>query len=153
MTREINAAGLKLLETDEGLRLQIYKDIAGRDTIGYGHLIKPGEDFSEGITQEKAESLLKSDITIAENIVSKFIRTTLNDNQFSALVNLVFNEGYTPLIDTIGRCLNKIIDPDYSMAADAFLLWNKAHINGELVTVTALTARREREKQLFLTPV
>ena len=32
----------------------MYKDSAGNPTIVYGHLIKEGEDFSKGITKEKA---------------------------------------------------------------------------------------------------
>ena len=39
----------------------MYKDSAGNPTIGYGHLIKDGEDFSKGITKEKAGELLAQD--------------------------------------------------------------------------------------------
>ncbi|HDW3067864.1 TPA: glycoside hydrolase family protein, partial [Salmonella enterica subsp. enterica serovar Havana] len=35
--------------------------------IGYGHLIKKGESFPNGLTDEEAEALLIKDIAIAEN--------------------------------------------------------------------------------------
>ncbi|NOZ35398.1 MAG: lysozyme [Chlorobi bacterium] len=38
-----------------------YYDAAGIKTIGYGHVIKPGEKFPERITKKQAENLLKKD--------------------------------------------------------------------------------------------
>jgi len=35
------SAGLGLLKKSEGLRNQIYRDIAGIPTIGYGHRVLP----------------------------------------------------------------------------------------------------------------
>lgn len=35
----------------------------GSDTIGYGHKILPGEDFSKGLTDDEAKNLLKKDIS------------------------------------------------------------------------------------------
>lgn len=48
-------------------RFQVYKDHLGYPTIGYGHLIKKGESFPNGLTDEEAEALLIKDIAIAEN--------------------------------------------------------------------------------------
>jgi GH24 family phage-related lysozyme (muramidase) len=41
---------------------------------------------------------------------------------------------------------------DIAGAADQFLVWNKAHVNGNLVAIDGLTRRREAERRLFLTP-
>ncbi len=38
-----------------------YYDAAGIKTIGYGHVIKPGEVFPERITKKQAEDILKKD--------------------------------------------------------------------------------------------
>ncbi len=38
-----------------------YYDAAGIKTIGYGHVIKPGEHFPERITKKEAENLLRKD--------------------------------------------------------------------------------------------
>jgi lysozyme len=39
----------------------------------------------------------------------------------------------------------------YRAAADAFLLWDKAHVDGQLVTVAGLLNRRKAEMALYLT--
>lgn len=39
-----------------------YKDSLGYSTIGYGHLITNGEQFSTGITEEEADKLLSRDL-------------------------------------------------------------------------------------------
>jgi lysozyme len=44
---------MQFIEKHEGYSGTVYKDSAGNPTIGYGHLIKDGEDFSTGITKEK----------------------------------------------------------------------------------------------------
>jgi len=48
-------AGLALIKKYEGLALKPYICPAGYPTIGYGHVIRKGEDFSKGITKEQAE--------------------------------------------------------------------------------------------------
>jgi len=62
----LSANGLKFIEQHEGYSSTVYKDSAGNPTIGYGHLIKDGEDFSKGITKEKAGELLSQDTKTAE---------------------------------------------------------------------------------------
>ena len=66
-------AGLNLIEEFEGIRNLPYLDVAGKPTIGYGHLIKPGEDFSAGITEAQAQDLLQADVETAENAVNALI--------------------------------------------------------------------------------
>ena len=34
------------IKAHEGLRLKVYKDSLGKKTIGYGHLIKIGENYT-----------------------------------------------------------------------------------------------------------
>jgi lysozyme len=40
---------------------------------------------------------------------------------------------------------------DYTSAGDAFLLWDKARVDGQLVEVAGLLRRRQAEKALYLT--
>lgn len=42
-----------------------YADSLGKMTIGYGHLIKQGEDYSNGLTEEEADKLLSKDLANA----------------------------------------------------------------------------------------
>jgi len=46
----------------EGTRLEIYNDSEGIPTIGIGHKIMPGEDFSEGIDRNEAKELFHQDV-------------------------------------------------------------------------------------------
>jgi len=88
--RHISQNGLKLIKSFEGFSSKIYSDAAGIPTIGYAHLILPREKhlFQNGITEEKAISLLKQDISFAEKSVIRLINIPLSNNQFDALLSI-----------------------------------------------------------------
>ena len=66
----------------------------GSDTIGYGHKIQSGEDFSNGITDSQADSLLKKDLEKAKKQVEKEVGTNrLSKKQMEMFVDFVFNMG------------------------------------------------------------
>ncbi|WNK56712.1 glycoside hydrolase family protein [Pantoea agglomerans] len=73
-----------------------YKDSLGYDTIGYGHLVKAGENFTQGLTEQEAERLLVLDVNQARKDVIK-LQVNLPDesrwNDF--LVLMVFQLGLT----------------------------------------------------------
>lgn len=143
--RTINEEGLKLIKEFEGLRLEAYLDVVGIPTIGYGstHGVKLGDK----ITEEEAESLLKEDLKIYEDVVERLVKVPLTDNQFSALVSFTYNLGQGNLASsTLLKLLNK---GEYTQAADQFLRWNKA--GGKVYK--GLTRRREAERELFLRQV
>jgi len=147
MSRLINQAGLNLTEASEGLRLTAYLCPAGKLTIGYGHT-GPDVHVDETITEERAATLLTTDLANAGINVTKLVTVPLTDNQYAALCDFVFNLGAGALqSSTLLRLLNT---GNYAGAADQFLVWNKAHVNGELVTLPGLTTRRQAERTLFL---
>ena len=98
---QISAGGLALIKSWEGLEdgdpttsnLDPYLDASFFPTIGWGHLIKEGEDFSGGITIERAEELLAQDVHWAEGVVNRKVTVKLNQHQFDAIVSFVFNVG------------------------------------------------------------
>ena len=141
--------GLEFIAAWEGCVLKPYKDIAGLRTIGIGHLIKPGENFPDGveITKEKAFELLASDVKICEDAIATSIKVTLNQNQFDALVSFGFNCG-TGVYTKSDACkdLNK---GNYKDFPEKILSWSKARINGKLVTNKGLYNRRVSEGLLF----
>ena len=144
-----NPAGLALIERFEGLRLEAYQDVAGIWTIGYGHT----EDVCSGmiITVEQAQQFLQADLGTAEDAVSQATADApTNPNQFSAMVSLCYNIGSGNFRSS--TVLREHLLGGYQTAADAFLLWNKATINGVLETIRGLTARRTAERQLYLQP-
>ncbi len=146
MSRTINAAGLDLIKRNEGLRLEAYQDVAGVWTIGYGHTpASPGQ----AIDNAEAERLLLNDLNFAAAIVGDATGTIhTTDNQFSAMLSLAFNIGIT------GFRTSSVVRyhqaGDYQTAADSFLLWDKAHVDGQLVVVPGLARRRGEERALYL---
>ena len=66
----------------------------GSDTIGYGHKIQKGEDFSKGITDAQADDLLKKDLDKAKEQVYKELgNRQLTKKQLEMFVDFVFNMG------------------------------------------------------------
>lgn len=74
-----------------------YKDTNGNKTIGYGHKLKPGESFPNGITEKQADELLRQDVKDAckaiERQIDSNILSKMKQHQHDALVSLVYNIG------------------------------------------------------------
>jgi len=146
---KINAAGLDLIRRWEGLRLTAYQDSVGIWTIGYGHTAEAGPPAPKAgmkITEKEADDILKRDLGQYERAVTKAISVAPTSNQFAAMVSLCYNIG--PANFAKSSVVRRMNEGNPKAAADAFLLWNKA--GGKVLK--GLTARREDEKKLFLTP-
>lgn len=140
---QTSANGRKLIENFEGLRLTTYRDQRGIPTIGYGHT---GADVFEGqtITQEDADNLLAIDLHHAEQVIYNNVIDPLNQNEFDALVSLIYNIGGGAFkSSTLLKLLNA---GDFLGASSQFLVWDKT--NG--VTNQGLLNRRNMERALFL---
>lgn len=92
---DVSKAGLELIKSFEGLRLEAYKAVKTEKyyTIGYGHY---GPDVTPGlkISKETAEKLLYSDLAGAVHAVnSLFVPGALTQGQFDALVSFTYNCG------------------------------------------------------------
>ncbi|MBN6033087.1 glycoside hydrolase family protein [Pantoea ananatis] len=73
-----------------------YKDSLGFPTIGYGHLVEAGENFSNGLTEEQATSLLETDLAIARRDVVKLqVNLPSGSGWDDFLVLMVFQLGLT----------------------------------------------------------
>lgn len=134
----------ELIKKYEGCRLEAYKCPAGIWTIGYGHT---GQDVFEGkiITQQEVDKLFNKDILKFEKAVSRMVKTTINQNQFDALVSFAYNLGIGALQNS--TLLKKLNNNDFTGAANEFDRWvygnNKTKLEG-------LVRRRKEEKELFL---
>lgn len=138
--------GIALIREFEGCRLTPYEDVAGKMTIGIGHLIQHGEHF-EIITEQQAENLLRHDLLSAEAVVNQSVAVDIDQNEFDALVSFTFNLGGKRFrMSTLLEYLN---NGEYEKAANEFLKWNKA----AGVESDGLTRRREAERDLFLAEV
>lgn len=130
----------------EGFVGKIYKDAAGYPTIGYGHLLKPGEEnkFSKGISKSEAIQLLKEDVREAERAVNRLVDVPISQNEFDALVSFTFNLGQGNLRSS--TLLKKLNENDKEEAGNQFLRWNRA--GGKVLA--GLVRRREAERDMFL---
>lgn len=150
---KISEEGLEVIAKWEGCVLKPYKDIAGLRTIGIGHLIKPGENFPDGvsITKEQALNILRSDVEICENAIKKHIKVPLNQNQFDALVSFGFNCGIGVYSNSgVATAINA---GQFDKVPEKLREWSKARIKGVLQTVPGLLNRRNHEIEIFMRPV
>lgn len=85
--------GYDLIKAFEGYFQRPYLCPAGYPTVGYGHVIVKGEDFSAGLTEEEANDLLHKDMFSYEQAVLRLIRVPLTQSQFDALVSFTYNLG------------------------------------------------------------
>lgn len=142
----INQAGLDLIKSFEGCKLQSYQDVVGIWTIGYGAI---GPEVVKGLkwTQQQADDRLKKDVAKFEASVQSALTKPVNPNQFSALVCFAYNVGAGSL--KTSTLLKKLNANDPKGAAEEFIRWNKA--GGK--EVAGLTRRRLAERDLFLKSV
>jgi len=141
---EMSDNGLQLIKNSEGFVGHVYLDVAGKPTVGYGHLIKAGEDFSGGVTQQQATELLQNDVKWAENAVTAAVHVPLNQNQFDALVDFTFNLGAGALQ---GSTLLALVNQGkMDEAADEFPKW--VHAGGKVQP--GLVTRRQAERDLWV---
>lgn len=134
--------GLHLTEQFEGCKLVAYLDQVGVPTIFYGHT--RGVYLGMTGTQEQAEQCLLEDVQEAADAVNHLVTVPLSQNQFDALVDLVFNVGTGNFqTSTLLRLLNI---GAYDRASKEFEKWNRA---GGIVR-EGLTRRRLAEENLFL---
>lgn len=146
---KISDAGLSLIKESEALRLRVYKCAAGRETIGWGHVLLPDEKYTT-ITAVEAEELLKKDVRRTEDGVNGFLLCDITQNGFDALVSFTFNIGVNAFRNsTLLRKLNEKRTHNANcdlQIANEFLRWNKS--NGKILR--GLCVRRRKERRLFL---
>jgi lysozyme len=141
-----SVAGLELIKQSEGFRKDVYNDVAGFPTIGYGHRVRPGESFPGGLSEAQGADLLADDVAAAEKSVNQYVRVAITQGQFDALVDFCFNLGAGRLAaSTLLRELNA---GHYADAALQLLIWD--HAAGQVNQ--GLKTRREAEYRLWMQP-
>jgi lysozyme len=142
---KMSANGIKKLMEWEGVVLHIYKDQAGYPTIGCGHLIQKGEDYSKGLTTEQAMDLLTDDLVRFEEAVNNAVKVPLTQNQYDALVSFAFNVGAGAF--RTSTLLKRLNSGDYAAVPDQLMRWTKA--GGK--PCDGLVVRRRNEIKLWTT--
>ena len=134
--------GLAITEQFEGCRLVAYQDQVGVWTIGYGHT---GSGVASGltITQDQAIDLLASDVAASAAYVNAAVTVELQQNEFDALVDFVFNLGRGAFAGS--TLLKNLNAGQFDAAATQFDLWD--HAGGQVVA--GLLRRRQAEQAMF----
>lgn len=141
----ISQEGIDLIKKWEGFRLLPYADAGGKATIGYGHLIKAGENFDKGVSFSEAEMLLLDDIVEAEKaVVCLLDKVPLSGSQCDALTSFVFNVGVRAFENS--QLYDLLVKRDFVAAAGQFPRWCFVNKKGNV----GLLNRRLDEMRLFM---
>jgi lysozyme len=134
--------GINLVKKHEGLKLVSYKDQGGVLTIGYGHT---GPDVHQYTvwTQAQADEALAKDLEFAEHAIETLVTSSVNQNQFDALVDFIYNLGAGNFQSST---LLKLINVhQYEAASQQFSHWDYCnHVENK-----GLLTRRIDEATLF----
>lgn len=160
--------GLAFIRVVEGDKLKAYYCLAGIKTISVGVTTDALHDadvritykdgvvsrdvlMNRAITQEESRRVFAAVVDYFENAIEAMLGAKSKSalpHEFDALVSLAWNIG----LGAFGRSsvLRRYLAGDKAGAAQAFLLWDKAKVNGVRQTVRSLTRRREAERLMFL---
>ena len=144
-----SANGREFIAEHEGEVLKVYLDPVGLPTLGVGHLLTAAErkrmPVGTKISKAESQAYLAKDLETAEDAVRAAVKVPITQNQFDALVSFTFNVGAKAMRGS--SVIRRLNARDFTGAANAFLLWNKA--GGKVQK--GLVNRRKAERELFLT--
>ena len=140
---EAGDQGVNLIQHFEGYSPFVYRDVAGKATIGFGHLILPGQHFDEPMLPDEGDTLLRKDLERTVSGVNDLIDIRLKQNQFDAIVCFTFNMGTGRLESS--TLLKLVNEGRHAEVPAQFLRWDRA--GGR--PVKGLTIRREAEAELY----
>lgn len=135
---------INLIKEFEGYKLKPYK-LPGEQyyTVGYGHYgadVNPNKKY----TKKEIESLLVTDLLRFEAGVLRYDKLYhFNQNELDALVSFAYNVGSIDGLTSKG-----------SRTRDQIAYFMRKYVKGsDGKTLEGLVKRREKERELFLTPV
>lgn len=138
----------------EGFSAKPYIDIAGHATIGFGATYyQDGRKVTmqdAPITKQCALELKEFHIEEKEKVVRRLVKSSINQNQFDALVSWVYNLGEGNL--KTSTMLKKInANPNDPTIKTSWVQWNKARNpkTKVLEVSNGLTRRRKEEIAIY----
>lgn len=144
---------LTLIKQFEGCRLTPYRDSAGIPTIGYGTIEYPSGIAvtmnDPPLTEAKATDILCYQIGLKSRAIAPMLQRPASSHQAAAMLCLTYNIGTAAFRSS--TVLKKFNASDPGGAADAFLMWDKATVDGQHVVIQGLHNRRVAERTIFLT--
>jgi len=140
---EISQGGKQFIMANEGLKLAVSGDTGGKQEIGYGHDLLPGESFPDGITQIQAMLLLNADLAPVENAINA-LGWELTQNQYDALADFGYECGH--------EAVEELAAHGESQVTAQLPHWRFAHVGGVLKVLPGMVTRRAAEVELWNTP-
>ena len=139
----ISQKGVEAIKAFEGFSPLEYNCVAGKRTIGYGHVLNPGESYVCGLSETKAEEILLRDLNAVETAVDAAVHSPLEECQRDALVSFAFNIGvYAFQRSTLLKELNA---GNYGQVPKQMLRW--IYVDGK--PCEGLLRRRQAEAAMF----
>lgn len=156
---QLSEKGGQFIRKWEDFAPKPYKDIVGVVTWGFGHARVGNEPIPKQVSLAQAMSLFDRDIEPFEAILNRALTTQLNQNQFDALMSVLYNvgPGVPGVKDGIillksgkhSTILTQTNLRAFDLAAAEFPKWDLA--GGH--PVRGLLNRRLEEKAMFQSPV
>ena len=112
-------------------------------TIGYGHTRRV--QIGDTCTREKAEEYLRDDLKDTEEAIEALVTVPLTQNQFDALVSLVYNIGSGNFFYYTIRRVICLEEGDIEEYRKAWMMWVKSRCK----KLKGLERRRAAEFELF----
>ena len=132
---------------EEGLEYKAYKDIAGVWTVCSGDT----KDVHPGLIETPAGCQARLEAQLVAHAKGAMLCTptlTASDREYqrAAVTSLAYNIG-------VGGYCHSTVNKQFNAqnwwnGCQSFISWNKATVNGKLVSVKGLTSRRQREIQI-----
>lgn len=148
-------ACIALIKQLEGFQSTAKKDYS-QYSIGYGSACGQNE-YPNGITEAKADELLRADVAEYEATVNRFADRyglTLKQNQFDALISFTYNVGPNWMNDSEGAFRNAVVN---GATGNDFLYgivrWCVAGTGDNKTVQTGLAKRRLVEANMYLNNV
>lgn len=152
----ISEEGVEHIKDQEKLRLTAYKIGDGMTTIGWGHAEKSTRSnyrVGQKISQEEADSLLKSDLNTIESGIKRIFKdwkkkgidVKIDQSMYDALVSIGYNTGINGLRKS--ETMRHLKKKDYVKAGESIKTLKVSK------KFPGLALRREKEAEMFLSGI
>jgi lysozyme len=139
---EVSEKGARFIADHEGFSSKSYSDVAGNATIGFGHVIMPGEKF-ESLTRTEGMDLLKQDLATKVLPSLDAVDVELSQTQVDAMASFVYNVGSGAFGNS--TLLKNLNAGDFASVPDELARW----VNAGGKVWPGLVTRRADEARLF----
>jgi lysozyme len=104
------------------------------------------------ITQAQADAFLWEDAAHTLTVLNALVAGVVTASyRFDAMTSLAYNIGSNGFRSS--TVIRQHRAGNYPAAADAFLLWDKDHVDGQLVVSPGLLRRRQLERGFYLSGI